>query len=261
MSNPLSEMNPTERFTGLGAVYAQHRPDYPAAAIQAIIERAGLGASSTVVDVGCGTGIASRQFAAAGMRVIGVDPNFDMLREARDATLSTHETPPEYRQGRAEATGLRDNCTDLVVSAQAFHWFDPAATLTEFHRLLVLGGWVALMWNERDEADPFTAAYGRVIATTRDGVELERQRQRGGEALLASPLFISGVRFDFPHQQILDQAGVIGRAMSMSFSPKNPAEIERFQADLRTVYEQFQTNGQVALVYQTSVFMAQRKSD
>ena len=57
-----------------------------------------------------------------------------------------------YREGRAEATGLPTAYADVVLSAQAFHWFEPVATLREFHRILKPDGWAILMWNERDDA-------------------------------------------------------------------------------------------------------------
>ena len=49
----------------------------------------------------------------------------------------------------AESTGLADNSLDLITSAQAFHWFNNAATKTEFRRILKPGGKLALIWNKR----------------------------------------------------------------------------------------------------------------
>jgi SAM-dependent methyltransferase len=52
-------------------------------------------------------------------------------------------TPPgvaEYVSAHAEATGLPDQCADIVTCVQAFHWLEPTATLAEVHRLLRSGG-------------------------------------------------------------------------------------------------------------------------
>jgi SAM-dependent methyltransferase len=172
----LSQQRPTERFSGLEDLYAKHRPSYPADAIDFIVRLCGLNGSTTLVDVGCGTGISTRQFAERGIPVLGIEPNDDMRAKA-DAESSPPGTPvPVYRKGTAEATGLPDGSAAAVLAAQAFHWFDPPAALREFRRILRPGGHAVLMWNERDNADPFTADYGRVIRSRPEAAKVEGPR-------------------------------------------------------------------------------------
>lgn len=252
MSDPLS------RFTGLAELYARCRPTYPAAAIDHIVTTAALRPGSRVVDVGCGTGISTRLFAARGLRVIGIEPNADMRSQAESAASPPGSIPPEYRSGTGEATGLPDASGELVVAAQAFHWFRPDEALQEFHRILVPDGWVALMWNERDNADPFTAAVSAVIRTAPDADRVEGPRQRAGEVLLTSPLFPQARRVAFPHEQTLDEEGLLGRVFSASYAPRDPALAEAFAAGLRAAFARFQSKGQAALRYETSIFLGQR---
>src|SRR5262245_47247900 len=146
------------RFSGLAAVYDCHRPDYPRAAIDFVLDRCNLTAGMTLVDIGCGTGISSRQFAQRGLAVIGIEPNADM-RQAAVAMGGAIE----YRDGRADATGLPNELADAVMAAQAFHWFANDAALTEFLRILKGGCWLALMWNEPDQADAFTEGYSELL--------------------------------------------------------------------------------------------------
>src|SRR5438067_6793976 len=113
--------DPAGRFTGLAGLYARHRPDYPAAALDYLVRRCGLGRDTLLVDVGCGTGIAARLFAARGVPVLGVEPNDDMRARAEATPLPSGAVPPEYRKGRAEATGLPDGAAAAVLAAQAFH--------------------------------------------------------------------------------------------------------------------------------------------
>jgi SAM-dependent methyltransferase len=256
----LSEQNPLGRFSGLAEVYARCRPSYPEAAIDCIITRCSLRSSSRLVDVGSGTGISARLFAARGIPVIGIEPNAEMRdRAVQECARLTLLIPPEFRNGTAEATGLPDATADVVLAAQAFHWFQPDPALREFHRILKPGGWAALMWNERDEADPFTAAYGEIVRSTPEAAAIEFPRGRAGEPLLHSPLFQDGERLVFPNEQVVDEEGLLGRAHSASYAPKKRVAVKAFTTALRGVFRCFQKNGRVAIRYETSLYLARRR--
>lgn len=253
----VARFNPTERFSGLADTYAKHRPDYPAAAIDHIIRQCGLTGEAVLVDVGCGTGISTRLFAERGISVIGVEPNDDMRSRAEAAT---NEQPIRYVKGTAEATRLADGCAAAVLAAQAFHWFDAPAALREFHRILRPMGWVALMGNERDERDAATAAYGAIMRSGPDAAAVEGPRQRAGEALLHTPLFVEAHKVVFHHEQALDEEGLLGRAFSASYAPKEPQAVEVFAARLREVFARFQREGRITLQYETSVYLGKREA-
>lgn len=252
----LSRLNPTGRFTGLADGYARYRPSYPDAAIDYILARCGLRAGSLLVDVGCGTGISSRLFAQRGLTVIGIEPNAEMRAKAQAEQGSG--PPLLYQDGKAEATGLPDASADAVLAAQAFHWFESEAALREFYRILEPGGWVILMWNERDERDPFTAAYGAAIRSFPGAAKLEGARARAGEPLLSSPLFTAGERVVFPSAQAMNEEEMLGRAFSASYAPREPDQVQELERRLREHFARFQHHGQVALHYETSVYRARR---
>lgn len=248
------DRNPKGRFSGLADVYARYRPGYPDAALDRLVAVCGGG---PLADVGCGTGIASRLLAARGVRVIGVEPNDDM--RARAEATPSDGVPIEYRKGAAEATGLPDGSVQAVLAAQAFHWFDAPAALREFHRILRPGGWVALLWNERDERDAFTAAFGEVMRTAPETTAVETGRESCGFALLESPLFEAGVREVFASAQEMDEDGVIGRALSASYAPKEPAAVETFRRRMSAVFAAHQRGGKAMLCYETSLYLARRR--
>ncbi len=252
--------DPVRRFTGLADAYARYRPTYPAAALDYVLARCSLGPGSVLVDVGCGTGISSRLFAARGLRVIGIEPNADMRREASREPSPAGGPPPEYRDGRAEATGLPTTSADAVLAAQAFHWFDPAATLPEFHRILRPGGWVVLLWNTRDDGDPFTAEYGRLVWSMTDRAGTKEIHEDSPAAVHHSPLLEAAEPAFFLHEQLLDEEGLRGRAFSASYAPKDPARREAYAAALGTLFRAHTRNGFVSLRYRTEVHLARRRT-
>jgi SAM-dependent methyltransferase len=221
--------------------------------------RARLGPASLLVDVGSGTGISSRIFAARGVPVVGIEPNEEMRRKAEAEPAPHGAATVSYRAGRAEATGLADSVADVVLAAQAFHWFDREAALGEFYRILKPCGWVALVWNERDPSDPFTAAYGQVIRTAREAEAIEQSRARAGEALLTHPCFVAAECLTFRHAQVLDAEGLLGRAFSSSYVPREGPDAEAFAAALRDVFARFQHDGKAVLRYTTTLYLARRR--
>src|SRR5262245_19448110 len=101
-------VDPRERFTQTADRYDRYRPSYPGALIDWIIKTAGLSPGAPVADIGCGTGISSRLFAAQGYEVIGIDPNQETLSRARQAGGGAR-----YLCGEASATGLGAAEVDL----------------------------------------------------------------------------------------------------------------------------------------------------
>src|SRR3954470_12045227 len=114
------------RFSVRVADYVKYRPGYPPEVVGFLREEIGLAPSWVVADVGAGTGISAKVFLDAGCEVVGVEPNAEM----RAAMVEVLVGNPKFRavEGAAEGTNLPDGSADLVVCAQAFHWFEVEAT-------------------------------------------------------------------------------------------------------------------------------------
>lgn len=246
-------MDPTGRFSERSADYVRYRPDYPAAAIDCLLDGLGDPTSLTVADVGAGTGISSRQLADRGVRVIAVEPNPAMRAEAE------RHPGVRWQEGTAEATGLAARSVDLVVCAQAFHWFRQREAVAEFHRILRSGGRLALMWNARSRSDPFTRGYIEAIHAV-NGEHPAETRTFDFAVVSGTGLFTKPELRTFAHQQTLSREGLIGRAASASYVSKEGDPFVRLVVLLDGLFDRFHDeSGRVTLRYDTQLWRAERR--
>lgn len=248
MTNPRDTVR---RFDDRVDDYADARPSYPAEAVQAMLRGLGWPGMLTVADVGAGTGIMARLIADAGPLVVAVEPNEKMREKARP-----HERVL-WQDGTAEATGLKDGSVDLIVCAQAFHWFDRPAALAEFRRVLRTVGRLALVWNEVDTDDPLGAVYRRVVDDAADDDAPRRRHAIGADPLAGDDLFCD-VRCEvFAYEQVLTVDGLLGRAMSASYVPKSGPGHRAMVEALRAAHAEHERAGGTAVLgYKTAVWMA-----
>jgi SAM-dependent methyltransferase len=146
-----------ESFGTDAAGYDQARPGYPGALVARIVAGS---PGRDVLDVGCGTGIAARQFQAAGCTVLGVEPDTRMAEFARARGLAVEEAT-------FEAWDPDDRRFDTVIAAQSWHWVDPVAGAAKAAQALRPGGRLAIFGHVYEPpvevARPFGAAYRRVV--------------------------------------------------------------------------------------------------
>jgi SAM-dependent methyltransferase len=135
-------------FDVLADAYERHRIGYSDELYDALVGY-GLAAGSRVLDLGCGTGIASAALAERGMSVTGLDISEAMLAYARNRLPSA-----TFVHGAADDLPFADDTFDGVVSAQAFHWFDAPAVLAQAARVVRPYGVVAVWWKTILHGDP-----------------------------------------------------------------------------------------------------------
>jgi SAM-dependent methyltransferase len=225
----------TDRFSDLASAYVAARPSYPVESVDVLIEGLGDPQALAVADLGAGTGISSRVIAARGPLVYAIEPNAKM----RDAAAPDERV--RWVNGTAENTTLPDATVDVVAAFQAWHWVEHPAGVAEARRILRPGGRMAAIYNERDERDPFTAAYGAVILK----YALDATEERRANALAAFATIAPGrtQRFEYGNVHQLDRAGVHKRAESSSYLPQTGEAAKAMHAELDDLFTGFERDG------------------
>lgn len=238
------DVPPQQRFAATAEQYVRFRPGYPEALVDWVLATSVVRPPALVLDVGCGTGISTRAFAARGLDVVGVDPSEEMLEHARGAGGA------RFQRGESTATGMPDGSVALAVSGQAFHWFDIPATLTELRRVLVPGGWCAAFWNVRARS-PFLEEYEQLLRRYAREYEKRPKPLPTIEAIKARPEVRSVRETELPNRQDLDREGLVGRAFSSSYVAHDVAEKAALEKELAALFDRHAQRGVVPFLYRT----------
>ncbi|MBP2335774.1 class I SAM-dependent methyltransferase [Saccharothrix coeruleofusca] len=137
--------------------YDRTRPPYPEALVRRVVTAS---PGKAVLDVGCGTGIAARQFRDAGCHVLGVEPDARMAEFARRGGIAVEVATFEDWDAGARRF-------DAVVAGQAWHWVDPVAGAAKAVGVLRPGGRLAAFWHAfelpAEVTDALAAAYRQAL--------------------------------------------------------------------------------------------------
>ena len=235
------------RGTSFGLVacaYERARPEYPADAVRWLAGDA----PAEAVDLGAGTGKLTRGLVALGHHVTAVEPLAEMLEQLRGAV-------PEARalSGGAEAIPLPDASADVVVCAQAFHWFDQPVALREIARVLRPGGRIGLVWNTRDDREPWAATLSETIGGESVG------ENDAEEPIAASGLFGPVESALFAFAQRVDRELLLDLVRSRSYcAVKSPEQRDEVLARVGAIYDANAAANGLDLPYTTECFRAAR---
>ena len=247
--------DPTTRFSSRVENYQKYRPSYPVEMLEVLRLQCGLTSDWTIADVGSGTGISAEIFLRNGNVVFGVEPNREM-REAAESFLAKHGDRFRSVPGTAEATELPAKSIDLIVAAQAFHWFQRGKTREEFVRILKPRGWVLLLWNERrTDTSPFLRAYEDLLLKFATDYK-EVNHTQINEQVISSFFGPAGFKkASLYNEQVFDFDGLKGRLLSSSYVPEQGhPNHEPLLNGLKQIFDEHQRNGQVAFEYDSKMF-------
>lgn len=238
--------------------YVRGRPDYPPQVADWLTGTLGLNADKAVVDLGAGTGKLTGRLVATGAQVIAVEPVAQMLEKLSEAF-------PEVLavSGTAMDLPLPDASVDVVICAQAFHWFASTEALTEIARVLKPGGKLGLVWNLRDTRVSWVPKLDAIV----NALEGDTPRYYTGAWRQAFPHVAFGPlaeqRFSHGHTGSPEDV-IFNRVRSTSFVAALPA-VERAKVDAQIralIAREPELRGKevVTVPYVTAAFVAVKSS-
>ncbi len=196
------------QFGTAAAAYESGRPSYPVEVVDWLLPSAGV----QVVEVGAGTGKFTQVLVERGFDVTATEPDAGMR-----AALSASLPSVRVMEGFAESIPLADGCADAVLGAQCWHWVDQAAASLEAARVLRPGGILGLLWNYRDESDPWVAGISAILA------EFGQDPGPDDDPVQHAP-FGPFEEFAFPWEHDTTVEGVVDMIASRSYAIALPAD-------------------------------------
>ena len=148
---------------------------------------------------------------------------------------------------------MPDAVADVVTCAQSFHWFDHALALPEIARVLRPGGRLALVWNSRDDGDPWVARLSEIIGN-----------ETVGPGDVFDPIDASGLygpveTAEFPYAETVDRERLLDLVLSRSYCAKlPPADREPILDAVASLYDETAGPDGVRIAYVTQCFRAAR---
>ena len=213
-------------FGSVASAYERHRPGYPAELVDAVLAYAGH-SIRTALEIGAGTGKATRLFAARGIVVTATDPDADMLTELR------RHVPDSVLTMQASLESLSPSPThDLVFAAASLHWTDPDRQWLRVASLLNDTGIVASFGAQRHLAD---AALEEAVQEARspflpdddipspDGTPADNPMQWPGTELAVSELFTDVRQSVLEQRLVLSALDYVGYLSTVSAYLQLPA--------------------------------------
>jgi len=211
-------------FGSVAAAYDRGRPGYPAEAAAWLMD----GDARIVLELGAGTGKLTSVLVEQGHAVHATDPDRAMLD-----VLEERVPGASAKQASAEEIPANDRSVDVVVVAQAFHWFDHERALPEIARVLRPEGHLALVWNGRDERIPWVRRLGATIGRQ----DLDASSV---DAVVNSDHFGPVEEKSFKHWQDVNRDTLLDMALSRSTIVTLAAdERERKLAEVRDIYDEY----------------------
>lgn len=253
----------TDRFSDRVDNYVKYRPHYPEEVIGFLLAEKILFPGAVIADIGSGTGISSELFLKNNYKVYGIEPN-EPMRHAAENILKNYSDKGLFVSvdTKAENTTLENVGVDVIVCAQAFHWFNNDAFKNECKRILKPNGYVVLMWNDRrTDTTDFLKVYEDFLQMF--AIDYKQVDHKNTQDTLIFENFFGKGNYSeksFYNFQDVDLEGLKGRVLSSSYMPnQGHTDFDHMIYCLRKIYNRYQEENKVRLDYDTKLYYGRLK--
>ena len=238
-------------FESVADEYDRARPSYPDELVDSLGPVTGL----RVLDVGAGTGIATRALIARQANVVAIDSGREVLRRA---TARTPGLAAVVADGAV--LPLRSNAVDLVCFAQSWHWLNETTRVAEVHRVLRPGGRWAGWWSHaRDDGQQWFDAYWTAIEHSCPGTHRSQRDLDWGHTIAVPGSFVVADRVTVPWVREVSIDDWMTDQTSHSYIAGLPAgRRAQLLAELRSILSDQFLDGVMTVPYETWLWIATR---
>jgi SAM-dependent methyltransferase len=238
-------------FEAVADKYDAARPPYPDEVFDALGPVDGI----RVLDVGAGTGIATRALIARHANVVAIDPGRELLRRA-----TTHTADLVAVVADGAALPVRSNTVDLACFAQAWHWLDPATRVAEVARVVRSGGRCAAWWSHaRADGQQWFDSYWAAIERSCPGTHRGQRDTDWGATMAAPRLFVVHERVTVSWiREIPIDLWMIDQASHSHIAGLPNGERDQLTADLRRIVRTEFADGTMVVPYETWLWIGTR---
>lgn len=229
------------KFSGKANLYEQYRPKYSDFLLDYLCQEIKED-MPVIADIGCGTGIFTKQLLDRQFNVIGIEPNIDMYLRAKEY-LKSYNT--QILNTSAENTKLNTNSIDVITIAQALHWFNMEDFIKEAKRIIKDDGRIAVIYNSIDDSKDIIKEYKDIYKRNcKDYNNHSRNFNELYDILFGDNYILK----TFSNNQKYTYDEFMGYTFSMSYSLKeNDENYDVFIKELTDLFNKYSKDGIIEL--------------
>ncbi|MBR0713456.1 class I SAM-dependent methyltransferase [Bradyrhizobium liaoningense] len=250
------------RFASTASLYEELRPPYPPEFFRSVAQELGLSKRCALIDLGTGPGLLALGFAAYVGRIVGVDPEPEMLDAARHAAARAGHALTLI-EGKAETLASGIGSFDVVTIGRALHWMDREPTLALLERLVASDGAILICasFSATDGRNPWLDGYNEVRRRW-SPARLWEEAGRGTRAHRDLPAFFRSSAFQPAELVTVETSHAVNVEdlvrRTLTYSSSSPEVLgDNVEAMLRDVRECLASFSRDGLIAETIVSTAQ----